>query len=809
MKGSNKPYAVRHDEQLDDLMEDYRDEQAEAEGEDTQPLRLFKLPLGAVEKRIPKAAMAPQAEGAASRATNAPDGEYFERLEEQGIRLNTAQIKAVRHHNGPLLTLAGAGSGKTSVLVCRTGYLLAVRQAEASSILLMTFSTKAAAEMRERIAQLPGIGGMAAKRIEARTFHSFFLYMLRRNGVREEIFGETIRQHILLKQFMREAGISDSQQPETLLALLSSYKMNLVDPAELPEKSEAERKTKEVLLRYEAWKRENGKLDFDDILLVAYEMLKERPGLLRSLQQRFRYVMVDEFQDTNFLQYELVKMIVEPHRNLMVVGDDDQTIYSFNGARSEFILDFEKTYPGAKVITLDINYRSTSAIVGLGNAIIRHNKKRRDKTLKATKQSETVPQYMTPFNTNDEAVRALRYIQQEVAEDRRTYGDFAILYRANSNNRAIIEQLLEQDVPFVEFGDGKLLYEQRIVRPVIDHMRLALYRRDFEAMESVLPTLYIAREKGMTFIRQQDALRAKKGPLIHLLSWPELKEFQKEKVKERLLLIKSLVAMKPVDAIVQLRRSFYDNYLETAEKQNVTQHKEMLVEMLDELETSAGRFDTLEAFLGFIDDMLEKSGEHARQKHEDNGNYVTLMTIHRSKGLEFPVVLLLGASEGSLPHSSSLDPERMKDSQLHLQGAVAQLGDDALEEERRLAYVAVTRAKEELVISSPAQYRRKKTAVSRFLLAAFGSAETAKTAAKEFKRGGALSGVRVAPSSMSGGVRAAQEGRKETVAAWLCKRPGCKAWMRVTTAEDAARSTKACPLCGKPMEKGTREVPAG
>ncbi|MFB9326742.1 UvrD-helicase domain-containing protein [Paenibacillus aurantiacus] len=834
------------------MNEHLQEEHEPVEASEQAAPTLYKLPLGAAEKRIPKARMAQDA-GPLRHA--ADDAAFFERLELHGIRLNEAQVRAVRHDTGPMLTLAGAGSGKTSVLVCRTAYLLTVRKADPRSLLLMTFSTKAAAEMRERIARLPGVGEEAAGSVEARTFHSFFLYMLRRQGIREDVFSETRRQHILLKQMMRELGLQDTYQPETLLAVLSSYKMNLIPVADMPESTDAERETKAVLLRYEAWKQENGKIDFDDILLLAYKLLQERPQLLRSLQSRFRYIMVDEFQDTNFLQYELVKLLVAPHRNLMVVGDDDQTIYSFNGARSEFILKFEEAYPGVKVVTLDINYRSTSAIVGLGNAIIQHNKARRAKTLQATKQSEDVPRYMTPKSTDDEASKVLAFIQEEVAEGRRQYGDFAVLYRSASNNRAIMEQLLLQSVPFIEYGDGQLLYEHWIIKPVVDHLRLALYRRDFEAMAGVLPTLYISRDRGLKYIQEQDAIRAKKGPLIHLLSWPELKDFQKDKIKERLLLIKSLAAMKPADAIVHIRRKFYDGHMETVERQNATQHKEMLREMLDELEASAGRFDTLEAFLAFISDVMEKSEEHDNKKREEQGDRVALMTIHRSKGLEFPVVLLIGASEGSLPHSSSLDAERMKDTFTKLKSG-NQKADEALEEERRLAYVAVTRAREQLIISSPAYYRGKKAAVSRFLLSAFGVTappkresderrsaygvagrggwgedrkaggswgEDRRTGAGYARREETAAGVRrqdgVAPSMswQRAGAREPERavlqkdggaGRKITVPAWLCESPTCKAWTRIMTQKDEGAAAKACPLCKSPMKKGTREVPA-
>lgn len=769
-----------------------------------------KIPAGAAHQRIPEARIAAARTSRDMVGQQEKDAAYFRTLEASGILLNPSQIAAVRHFQGPLLTLAGAGSGKTSVLICRTGYLLAVRRLDPREILLLTFSSKAAAEMRDRIALLPGIHPQDIRLLQARTFHSFFLQLIRRQGNELEIWSETRRQHILLKQMMREMGLQDAYQPETLLSILSSYKTNLIDIPDMPEDSVTEREIKRVLLQYEQWKLDHEKMDFDDVLILAYRMLKNNPSLLRTIRDRFRYIMVDEFQDTNHLQYELVKLIAAPQDHLMVVGDDDQTIYSFNGARSEYILQFEKTYPKAKVITLDINYRSGTRIVGLGNEVIRYNKHRRSKTLQAAKTGTSGPMYTRPLTSDDEARHALDRIEHEVLTGKRTYGDYAILYRASSNNRAILEQLMIREIPYIEYGDGQLLYENSLVLPLVDHLRLGLNRRDFTAMESVLPTLYINRERGMSHIVQQESLRAKKGPLVHLLTLSGLKDFQVAKVKDRLELIRSLSSMRPAAAIALMREKFYNAYVEADERKLLTQHKEMIKEMLDELESSAERFDTVAGFLGFISDVIQKSRENNSDRSQEQGDRVALMTIHRSKGLEFPVVMLIGAIEGSLPHSSAIEADRMKDTTYPEAGGGSKSAA-ALEEERRLAYVAITRAKEELIISSPARYRGKKAAVSRFLLAAFGGetaegtararSEVAASGAMRTRSGGGASGASPARSSSASAAR-----RTHTVAAWLCQGPGCIAWTRVA-ARDEGLAAKACPLCGKPMHRGKKDVP--
>jgi len=487
----------------------------------------YKTPLGAGSRTIPNADMATTKTSKDLISHADSDASYFRSLEKRGIYLNEPQIQAVRHFKGPLLTLAGAGSGKTSVLVCRTGYLIAFRNVDPRNILLVTFSKKAAEEMRERIARLPGLNDTIAETIQTRTFHSFFLQIIRKHGVTQDILSETRYQHILIKRILREMGLQDDYQPESLLSLLSSYKMQMIDVDSLPESSDEEKELKQIFAEYEKWKVDHDKIDFDDVLLTAYKLLQQKPSLLAALQKRFLYVMVDEFQDTNMVQYELIKMIVKPHHNLMIVGDDDQTIYSFNGARNEFILNFDKVFPNAKTITLDINYRSTSSIVGLGNEIIRHNARRKKKTLKATRQSKSTPQYLRPKNTDDEAETITDYILSQTGQGKRKFSDFAILLRSTSNSRAIIEQFVLEGVPFVDYGSEESFYDHWIVKPLIDHIRLSLDHKDYGAMEGILPTLYINREQGMQFIHEQESVQKKKWPLIHLMSFPASRIFRK------------------------------------------------------------------------------------------------------------------------------------------------------------------------------------------------------------------------------------------------------------------------------------------
>lgn len=776
----------------------------------------YTTPLGASGKPVPHAAMAPAKTSKDLVSDDQSDAFYFRALESRGMALNARQIEAVRHFEGPILTLAGAGSGKTSVLVARTGYLLSVRKVPPANILLVTFSSKAAAEMKQRISRLPGITSRMAQEVQTRTFHSFFLLLLRKQGYNQEIFSETRYQHIILKRLLRERGLQDDYEPETLLAALSSYKMNLTDLIDLPERTPDEANVKRILGQYEQWKSANNKMDFDDILVFAYRLLKQSPQLLASLQNRFRYVMNDEFQDTNKLQYELVRMMAAPQNNLMVVGDDDQTIYTFQGASHEFILQFHTEYPGAKTVTLDINYRSTSSIVGLGNEVIRHNTRRKSKTLLATRQSPALPQYCRPGDTDEEAQTVLSRIRHEVEQGVRSYSDYAILYRSASSSRAMLEELVLHNIPFVHYGNVDLFYEQWAVRPLIDHLRLALDRRNFEAIGGILQTLYINRDRGMEFILRCEKVKKKKGPMIHLLELPDLKEFQKDKVMERIKLIRLLPDMKPADAIRHMRRSFYDVFMETADSRSLTPHKEMLKETLDELETSAKRFDSAAAFVQHIDHMVEMHQAMEQLRSDPGADTVTLMTIHKAKGLEFPVVFVIGASEGILPHSSALEAGdgAAKGEKHRAKATVQEDSLAAMEEERRLAYVAITRAKEELIISSPAYYRGKKANVSRFILSPFGAANPSAGGsgsggdiADSAARRPTASLVPVGRSFTERPKRDKAPTKLHTVQAWLCTGDGCAAWSRISSAKEGKLESKACPLCQAPMRRGTRDVP--
>ncbi|MRH43900.1 AAA family ATPase [Aquibacillus halophilus] len=709
------------------------------------------------------------------------DASFFRSLEEEGINLNKQQIEATRHFDGPALVLAGAGSGKTRVLTSRTGYLISVKKVNPKTIMLVTFTKKAADEMKTRISQLPGLTKQITNTITVGTFHSIFYRLLKSRGYNQQVLSSEKRKQLTVKLILKEKNLNDSYEPETLLAILSSFKNKMQSIDDFPSKTSVEKEIKEILQKYEYWKKDNNLIDFDDMLLEAYHLLKKDEQLLQSMQVRFNYILCDEWQDTNPIQFELIKLISKPNNNLFVVGDDDQTIYTFNGADSSIILKFEKLYPNTKVITLDINYRSTASIIGLANQVIEFNQFRNKKTLIATNTSENPPYYLRPNSTDDEAIKIIEKITMDVQNGSRCYSDFVILHRTNSSSRAIFDQLVIKGIPFITYTKGETFYEQNIVKPVIDHLRLSLQPADVQAIETILPTLFINRSKGIYHIEAEQLLNPVKKPIKHLLSLHGLRDFQKKQIQDRVKLIENLKDLKPVQAIKRIRDS-YDNYLEANERKNITLHKEMVLETLAEIEASAAKFNTVAEYVAFIDDVIEKNKEMETIRRVPDANAISLMTIHRSKGLEYPVVFLTGASEGILPHSSALEANDRKD--LISADKGLKKVTTAIEEERRLAYVAITRAKQELYVSSPAYYRGEQVEISRFILDPF-------TPEKE---------------RSDSNIRNKSDKKHNRVLIWDCTSDTCNGWMKITTHEETLEKNRQCPMCKGIMEQGVRFV---
>jgi DNA helicase II / ATP-dependent DNA helicase PcrA len=711
-----------------------------------------KLPIGAKTTNIHEAQLAELKTSVELIENHDEDHAFFQHLETFGITLNKSQLYACRHVKGPLLTLAGAGTGKTTVLVSRTAYLL-YKGVDPKNILLMTFTRKASEEMRARIKALSG--QTAASQMTAGTFHSVFLKLLRHRGYNQEIISEKSKQ-ISMKILLKELKLHENYKPESLLATLSLYKNHLMNIEELQAKTDTEKEIKKALIRYEAWKKQTNKIDFDDILLETYYLLKENSSLLASLQNRFHYIQVDEFQDTNPLQYELIKMISKPQNNLMVVGDEKQCIYSFNSADHSIILGFENDFPEVKAVQLDVNYRSTSAIVGLANELIKHNKSTKSGDLQATKPTSQYPEYFRPKSTLDEARLIVKDIKEKINKGLCSYKDIAILHRTAANSRSIFEEFVTQEIPFINHSSNEIFYETSIVKPVINYLRLSIDPSNVDALMTIVPSLYLNKEQTYRAITERDIFEPTQKCYEHLLYLPNLKPFQKNNLEKTVSFIDRLCRLKPLEAIKQIRES-YDKYVEATDKSN-SLHKELIKETLDELEESAKEYETVTEYLSFVDRIIAEHEQMLEQKQQQNVDAVSLMTIHKAKGLEFPIVYFIGASEDIIPHKTSLKADKLEDIFLLEKGINKKF--EAIEEERRLAYVALTRCKNQLYISSPKSYRGVEVGISRFILDAY----------KEQKQ----------------------------TEVWNCTNINCNGWMKVSG--DETFTSRPCPICKSDMK---------
>ncbi|MFB5663872.1 UvrD-helicase domain-containing protein [Alteribacillus sp. HJP-4] len=687
------------------------------------------------------------------------DAWYFRELEKQGMLLNEEQIHVVRHGEGPLLALAGPGSGKTTVMTCRAGYLLRVKQINPQKILMITFTKKAAQEMRERVGLLPGLQRSQASLIHIGTFHSVFLKMIRGCGHSEKIIASERYKQIVMKKLLKEKGLHQKYEPETLLEYLSHCKLNNKSLD-----NSAGETALQVIQTFEKWKKQQHSIDFDDILVKALQELQSNHDLRRRVQNRFEYVMADEFQDTNYLQFELLKVMINTHQNLSVTGDDDQTIYSFNGARNEFILQFDQVFPSAETVKLESNYRSPGQIIHFSNSIIQPNKYRREKKMYASrrrKDNNAEPQFLRAANVEEEA-KAVVDEMMLLKNKGEQYRDMSVLYRTASSSRAIFEELTSAGIPFIYYtSQNQLFYEQAAVRPLIDHLRLIIDKYDIKAVEGVLPSIYISREAALSSVLQNTEVH----PLLQVANSSNLKPFQVKTVKERLNLLDSIEKMKPATAIKRMRTSFYDVYLDTKDAKASTSYKDSLLEALDELEGSAKRFEDISSFVKFIDSMRETFYQMEELKKNPQTDAVSLMTIHRAKGLEFSYVFFIGLSESILPHSSVI--ESMKGKSI-IDGHITQ--DKALEEERRIAYVAATRAKECLYLSSPSFYRGRKVGISRFIEDMFTGRH-----------------------------------KKQAKSVWYCSSATCNIWQEIDS-QNITEKNKTCPLCKEEMLKGERVI---
>ncbi len=633
--------------------------------------------------------------------------------------LNPVQREAVRAIDGPVLIVAGAGSGKTRVLTYRAAYLIdsGVRP---ESILALTFTNKAAGEMRGRIQNLVGPESSA---IWMGTFHSIFARILRVEArhlgfSRSFTIFDRDDSLALVRSVMNDLGMSLQQySPQTILARISGAKNQMVTP-EAYRGIALDRLSEHTAAVYEAYDRRlqqaNG-MDFDDLLLKPLDLFARHNDLLQRYQQRFRYILVDEYQDTNRVQYRLINELARSHRNICVVGDDAQSIYAFRGADIRNILDFEKDYPDSRVFRLEQNYRSTGSILAAADSVIRHNRDQIEKKL-WTHNAEGEPVMLTVCEDDvDEGYRVLGHIEEESRKKKLDLKDFAVLYRTNAQSRAIEDALRKSGIPYVIVG-GIAFYKRREIKDVLAYLRILTNPNDDE---SVLRIINVPpRGIGDTTVGKLRALATKHhASLLDILRSKQLKDAFPAKAVARLEEFSALVLkytrLKPQMSMSELAGAMVDELgiLRSLKEENTSESLERRSNV-QELLTALGEFNTANPDAG-LEDFLEEVSLVSDVDVADFGrNAVTLMTLHSAKGLEFPVVFITGLEEGLFPLASAAN-ERSE-----------------LEEERRLLYVGITRAKQKVFLSyaqARFQYGERTYAVrSRFLDEIEGSLLTTK-----------------------------------------------------------------------------------
>ncbi|MDU4955456.1 MAG: DNA helicase PcrA [Enterococcus faecium] len=613
--------------------------------------------------------------------------------------MNPRQKEAVLHTDGPLLLMAGAGSGKTRVLTHRIAYLIEEKEVNPWNILAITFTNKAAKEMKERVNAILVSGG---EDVWVSTFHSMCVRILRRDvdfiGYnRNFTIIDSSEQLTLMKRILKELNIDPKKyDPRSILGTISQAKNSLQTPQDFA-KMQGSYYEEIAAKCYAAYQKElqyNQCMDFDDLIMNTIRLFEEHPDSLTYYQNKFHYIHVDEYQDTNHAQYTLVNLLAGRFRNLCVVGDADQSIYGWRGADMQNILDFEKDYPDAAVILLEQNYRSTKNILSAANQVIENNSNRKPKNLWTENKEGNKITYYRADNERDETRFIVDRMQEEIRSNHRNYGDFAILYRTNAQSRVMEETLLKANIPYKMVG-GHKFYDRKEIKDILAYLNVLVNPQDSISFERIVNSPKRGIGPGSI-----EKLRS----FASLHEWPLLEAAQNVdlaniggKAGQQLgafgEMIQEVTQMIPYLTVTELTKEVLDRsgYLEDLKIQN-TLEAQARIENLEEFLTVTQEFDKQfeqqneedadapeEKLTVFLNDLALVSDI---DNLEEDASQVTLMTLHAAKGLEFPVVFLIGLEEGVFPLSRAL------------------MEESELEEERRLAYVGITRAEEALYLTN-------------------------------------------------------------------------------------------------------------
>ena len=603
------------------------------------------------------------------------------------MSLNPSQVQAVVHKDGPCMVLAGPGSGKTLTITKRIEYLIGKHHVSPEEILVITFTKAASVEMKERFVRLCG---QKAGPVTFGTFHGIYYGILkwayRMNA--SNILSEE-QKYQLLKQVIGRMEIDIDDEKDFLQGIageIGNIKNNQIPLAEYESLNCSEEVFREIFEQYEKERKRLKKIDFDDMLVLVYELFKKRPDILSMWQRKFRYILIDEFQDINQVQYDVIRMLAAPENNLFIVGDDDQSIYRFRGARPDIMLGFKKDYPDTKEILLDVNYRSTKAIVNGAARVIRHNVNRYPKQIITTnEQGETVH-----IQEVRHPIEESKYVVSQIQEAKKRgipSSEIAVLFRTNVEARALAETFMEYNMPFRMKECMPNLYEHFIAQDVITYLKMALGDRSRKSFLAIMnrPNRYIGRDSV-------------EGTTISFESLRKFycdKDWMLDRIDQLEVDFRILKNMAPYGAIQYIRKHIgYDEFLkEYAAFRKI--NMEDLKEVLREIEERAKAFRTIEEWFTHIEEYSEELKRQSQQKETDP-EAITFMTMHGSKGLEFDLVFIIGANETITPYKKAETKEEV-------------------EEERRMFYVAMTRARKKLIISYTKERNGKSMAQSRFV----------------------------------------------------------------------------------------------
>jgi ATP-dependent DNA helicase UvrD/PcrA len=615
--------------------------------------------------------------------------------------LNPPQKKAVIHKEGPLLVLAGAGSGKTRVLTSRIAYLVRVHKVSPSRILALTFTNKAAGEMKSRLQSLL----IDNSRLWIGTFHSIFARILRREA---ETIGYSAHYSIydtddsqrLIKKIIKELpGEFGNLSPSSIKHSISRYKNDLRPPEEVETQAAhfVERKVARIYAEYQKQLKDNNAMDFDDLILKPMEIFRDEPKILERYRSRFSHVLIDEYQDTNKVQYNLVRSLVDEHCNICVVGDDDQSIYGWRGADIRNILEFERDYKEVTTIRLEQNYRSTGNILDMANAVVKRNTGRKPKKLWTEKSAGAQAVILESIHELDEAERIVMEASAVRAQDRVNWREMAVLYRTNAQSRALEDAFRKAGIPYRIIG-GLRFYERKEIKDLIAYLKVIANPRDSTSLYRIINVP--ARGIGPATLTRLTSLANSQGePLYHALAEADRAEgvsaAMTRKVTDFHTMLEELKALSRTESASHvlselIRMSGYEQSLSELDTFEAQGRMENIAELVSAAQEFSERFSPENGATCLETWLAETSLVSDVDFHNPEEDCVTLMTLHNAKGLEFPAVFIAGVEENLLPIARAFDDT----------------SGDALEEERRLFYVGITRAMDKLFLSWAASRRR-------------------------------------------------------------------------------------------------------